>query len=295
MPAWKKTATVLSIHKMLKDGIDTWAPKLPVERVIVDYPSLDEEMHVDLFQRSVIGCTLMSILEFSKVDVTIGHHPILPTCSEVDIQFIKLFEYFWDGILAQEILNRWVLYEERGGNVVMKGKVPFILPKTDFNNAYKDVLALWYGHEIADWIVYVTPILRQDYMGMCFTAAKLEKCIPSPPTSYAGYRTTLLEDSLLEKVRTRCLAVEGYTRYCEAAKLLGYTAEAVLDCIFSNNNMSRVGNTFVYLLNTQAKVRRITDDSCKDINVLKKASISSFFNASELILEKEEGWEKGEE
>nr|GEU99600.1 hypothetical protein [Tanacetum cinerariifolium] len=38
-----------SIHKMLKDGIDTWAPKLHVERVIIDYPSLDEEMPVDLF------------------------------------------------------------------------------------------------------------------------------------------------------------------------------------------------------------------------------------------------------
>ncbi|GJZ69793.1 arginine--tRNA ligase, chloroplastic/mitochondrial [Tanacetum coccineum] len=35
-----------SIHKMLKDGIDTWAPKLPVERVYVDYPSLHEEIHV---------------------------------------------------------------------------------------------------------------------------------------------------------------------------------------------------------------------------------------------------------
>ncbi|GJZ29949.1 arginine--tRNA ligase, chloroplastic/mitochondrial [Tanacetum coccineum] len=229
-----------SIHKMLKAGIDTWAPKLPVQMVIVDYPSLDEEMHVDLFQRSSIGCTLMSILEFSKVDVTIGHRPILPTCSERD------------GILAQEVLNRWFLYEERGGDVVMKGKLPFILSKTDFNTAYKDVLALWKDDKLNTVTIY--------------QAAKLEKC--------------------------------------EAAKLLGYTAEAVFRYTCLTNHrlavwtfdidemLNEEGNTFVYLLITQAKVRRITDDSCKDINELKKASISSRFNALELILEKEEGWEK---
>nr|GEU51432.1 arginine--tRNA ligase, chloroplastic/mitochondrial [Tanacetum cinerariifolium] len=63
-----------SIHIMLKDGIDTWAPKLPVERVIVDYLSLDEEMHEESFQQHAIRCTLMRILEYSKVDATIGHH-----------------------------------------------------------------------------------------------------------------------------------------------------------------------------------------------------------------------------
>ncbi|GJW32796.1 hypothetical protein Tco_0052828 [Tanacetum coccineum] len=229
-----------SIHKMLKDGIDTWAPKLPVEMVIVDYPSLDEEIHVDLFQRSAIGCTLMSILEFSK----------------------------GDGILAQEILNRWFLYEERGGDVVMKGKVPFILPKTNFNNAYKDVLALC-GLQILWHMQVWTGNSRLDSIRDTYTTTRLY----------------------------------GNVLHCDAAKLLGYTAEAVLDCVFRlavwtfdiNEMLNEEGNTFVYLLNTQAKVRRITDDSCKDINVLKKASISSFFNASELILEKEEGWEKGEE
>ena len=81
-----------SIHKMLKNGIDTWAPKLPVERVIVDYPSLDEEMQVNLFRRRAIEYSLMSILEYSKVDVTIGHPAILITRSKVHIQLMYLFE-----------------------------------------------------------------------------------------------------------------------------------------------------------------------------------------------------------
>ncbi|GJV24123.1 hypothetical protein Tco_1376818, partial [Tanacetum coccineum] len=52
-----------SIHKMLKDGIDTWAPKLPVERVIIDYPSVCEETDLDSFQRRAIRYTLMRITE----------------------------------------------------------------------------------------------------------------------------------------------------------------------------------------------------------------------------------------
>ncbi|GJV53398.1 arginine--tRNA ligase, chloroplastic/mitochondrial, partial [Tanacetum coccineum] len=286
------------IHKMLKDGIETWAPKLPVKRVIVDYPSLDEEMHVDLFRRCSIRNTLMSILEYSKVDVTIGRCSILPTFSEKK----------WDGIFAQQVLDRWFPYEEIEGYVLIKGKVPFILPKRDFESAYKDIFALWNGlcEQAADWIIYLTPVRQQAYIEMCFAAAKLEGwMIPSdrhhpPRTSYAGYRacTTVLDDNLLDKAKTRCVVVEQG----EAAKLLGYTAEVVLDCVFRYTSLknhrlavctfdmemlNEEGNTFVYLLNTQAEIRRITDDYHKDISELKKAS--------ELILENDEGWEEGVE
>ena len=90
---------------MLKDGIDTWAPKLPVETVIVDYPSLDEEMHVDLFRRRAIGYTLMSILKYSKVDVTIGHPTtISSTRSKVHIQIFVILNRF--------ILHLYILYEK---------------------------------------------------------------------------------------------------------------------------------------------------------------------------------------
>ena len=57
---------------MVKNGIDTWAPKLPVERVIVDYPSLEEEVLVDLFRRRAIGGALIRMLEYSKVAASIG-------------------------------------------------------------------------------------------------------------------------------------------------------------------------------------------------------------------------------
>ncbi|PWA96467.1 arginyl-tRNA synthetase, class Ic [Artemisia annua] len=285
------------IHKMLKDGIETWAPKLPVKKVILDYPSLDEEIPVDLFRRCSIRYTLMSILEYSKVDATTGHCSILPTFSEKR----------WDGMFAQGVLDRWFPYEEIEGYVLIKGKVPFILPKRDFENAYKDIFALWNGiyKQEADWIIYLTPVRQQVYIEMCFAAAKREEwMIPSdrrkpPRTSYAGYRacTTVLDDNLLDKVRTRCVAVEQG----DAAKLLGYTAEVVLDCVFRYRSLTNhrlavctfdiemlneEGNTFLYLLNTRAEIRRITDYYHKDISELK---------ALELILEKDEGWEEGEE
>ncbi|PWA93444.1 thiolase-like protein [Artemisia annua] len=50
--------------------------------------------------------------------------------------------------------------------------------------------------------------------------------------------------------------------------------------------IEKQGNSFVYLLNTQARIRRITNDYCKDIDKLKKG---------ELILEENAKWGEGEE
>ncbi|GJS68968.1 arginine--tRNA ligase, chloroplastic/mitochondrial [Tanacetum coccineum] len=287
-----------SIHTMLKDGIDTWAPKLPMERVIVDYPSLDEEIHEELFQQHAIRCTLMRILEYSKVDATIGHR-IRDTDARTRSESRDISR-------AQEVLNRWFSKEERT-DVVIKGKIP--LGKRDFGNAYKDLFALWYGLHVqrADWIIYLTPVRLQEYIERCFTAAKRENWIPSDRhkstrTSYAGYRacTTLPKDDLLDKARNCCVAVEKG----EAAKLLGYTAEAVLNCAFrytflTNHRLAvwtldidemlkEEGNTFVYILNTQAKIRRITNGSRDDINELKKLTDICLQQASELVLGKAE-------
>ncbi|PWA55031.1 arginine--tRNA ligase, chloroplastic/mitochondrial [Artemisia annua] len=124
-----------------------------------------------------------------------------------------------------------------------------------------------------------------------------------PVASYAGYRTCNIKDeelaNMLEQVRDRCEEVaQG-----DDAQMLGYTAEAVFqcvlmytclkthrlaDCTFSFAEMvEEEGNTFLYLLHCLAEIHRVTYDSRKDINGLK--------NASELIFEKYEGWEEGDE
>ncbi|GJQ99221.1 arginine--tRNA ligase, chloroplastic/mitochondrial [Tanacetum coccineum] len=167
-------------------------------------------------------------------------------------------------------------------------------------NPMDDLADLWYGlkEEKADWIVCVTPVQQQEYLKMCIKAAQHAGWLPlhirdSPRPSYTvlhsktyainvqhtGFQilnTKLKHEnlsSLLDKAKSSCEA---------AAVELGYTGEQVSNCalkytILKNNRLADYtfnsqemldaeGNAFVYLLNTQFRIRSFTKGSSEAID-----------------------------
>ncbi|GJU86060.1 retrovirus-related pol polyprotein from transposon TNT 1-94 [Tanacetum coccineum] len=254
-----------NIHKMLRDGIDTWAPRQQLEfkSTIVNSPSWDE----------------------SNLMPMDGNGMSLPP--DTDEHFRTVEE-------DAEVL----IYVKHKGNMkpLIHGKSRTRKSHTRksrdgcFGYPLEDLGALWHGfiNEKADWIVCVTPTQQQDYIENCFNAAEHAGWTTDsfwPLATYVGFKTcsTSLEDllSFLYKAQYQCEAGE-------AAKVLGYTDEAVLDCAvtytflkyhrladckFNYNEMLDIkGDTFVHLLTTQAQIRNITNHSPEDIDELKKSS-----------------------
>ncbi|XP_010438775.1 PREDICTED: arginine--tRNA ligase, chloroplastic/mitochondrial isoform X1 [Camelina sativa] len=82
-----------SIENMLIDGVDTWAPSLPVKRAVVDFssPNIAKEMHVGHLRSTIIGDTIARMLEYSKVEVLRRNH-----VGDWGTQFGMLIEYLFE-------------------------------------------------------------------------------------------------------------------------------------------------------------------------------------------------------
>lgn len=82
-----------SIQKMLTEGIETWAPKLPVKRAVVDFssPNIAKEMHVGHLRSTIIGDTLARMLEYSGVEVLRRNH-----VGDWGTQFGMLIEFLFE-------------------------------------------------------------------------------------------------------------------------------------------------------------------------------------------------------
>lgn len=90
------------IESMLAYGIDTWAPKLPVSRVLVDFssPNIAKEMHVGHLRSTIIGDTLARMLEYCQVAVLRRNH-----VGDWGTQFGMLIEHLFDSLPDWEKLG----------------------------------------------------------------------------------------------------------------------------------------------------------------------------------------------
>ncbi|KAG6390679.1 hypothetical protein SASPL_148418 [Salvia splendens] len=90
------------IQNMLRDGIETWAPKLSVKRVVVDFssPNIAKEMHVGHLRSTIIGDTLARMLEFSNVEVLRRNH-----VGDWGTQFGMLIEFLFEKFPSLEVVN----------------------------------------------------------------------------------------------------------------------------------------------------------------------------------------------
>ncbi|KAK7272738.1 hypothetical protein RJT34_29544 [Clitoria ternatea] len=91
------------IEKMLVEGIHTWAPQLPVKRVLVDFssPNIAKEMHVGHLRSTIIGDTLARMLEFACVESLIRRNHL----GDWGTQFGMLIAHLYDTYPNPEDVN----------------------------------------------------------------------------------------------------------------------------------------------------------------------------------------------
>ncbi|KAH1137602.1 hypothetical protein GLYMA_10G102900v4 [Glycine max] len=81
---------------MLIDGINSWAPRLPVKRALIDFssPNIAKEMHVGHLRSTIIGDTLARMLEFSHVECVIRRNHVGDWGTQFGMLITYLFEKF---------------------------------------------------------------------------------------------------------------------------------------------------------------------------------------------------------
>ncbi|KAL0726973.1 hypothetical protein Bca4012_023066 [Brassica carinata] len=141
-----------SIEKMLIDGIDTWAPTLPVKRAVVDFssPNIAKEMHVGHLRSTIIGDTLARMLEYSKVEVLRRNH-----VGDWGTQFGMLIEYLFEKFPDTESVTETAIGDLQ--TFYKQSKLKFDLDDDFKEKAQKAVVRLQGGD----------PIYRKAWAKIC--------------------------------------------------------------------------------------------------------------------------------
>uniref|UniRef100_A0ACD5YFJ2 Uncharacterized protein n=1 Tax=Avena sativa TaxID=4498 RepID=A0ACD5YFJ2_AVESA len=110
------------IQDMLVNGIKTWAPILPVKRLVLDFssPNIAKEMHVGHLRSTIIGDTLARMFEFSNVDVLRRNH-----VGDWGTQF---------GMLIEFLFEKFPEWEELGSQAIGDLQLFYKASKEKFDN-----------------------------------------------------------------------------------------------------------------------------------------------------------------
>ncbi|WJX17939.1 arginine--tRNA ligase [Trifolium repens] len=105
-----------SVQKMLTDGIDSWAPRLPIKRVLVDFssPNIAKEMHVGHLRSTIIGDTLARMLEFCQPECLIRRNHLGDWGTQFGMLIAHHFEKFpnSDNVNESNIGDLQAFYKE---------------------------------------------------------------------------------------------------------------------------------------------------------------------------------------
>ncbi|KAL5137684.1 Arginine--tRNA ligase, chloroplastic/mitochondrial [Glycine soja] len=160
---------------MLIDGINSWAPRLPVKRALIDFssPNIAKEMHVGHLRSTIIGDTLARMLEFSHVECVIRRNHVGDWGTQFGMLITYLFEKFPNpdnvseadiGDLQKEEINgkleMWIQASEahslqlsRSGTKNIKCKFSRRHTNSSFKRQY---------HTICHKILVSWPIIQND-------------------------------------------------------------------------------------------------------------------------------------
>ncbi|GKD14188.1 hypothetical protein Tco_1198595 [Tanacetum coccineum] len=146
------------------------------------------------------------------------------------------------GFVTFKILGKWMA--KRIHRMLIEG-IETWAPETLLERAFVDTfrnlvigvdllldMLRAYGAEKlkAQWLLYVTPVAKQKYIEMCFTAAKGAKWLEPACATYVGYHSCTTKLSKLVYMLNEGKALHKVTAFVLRGNAANYSARDVLEC-----------------------------------------------------------------
>ncbi|GKC95919.1 arginine--tRNA ligase, chloroplastic/mitochondrial, partial [Tanacetum coccineum] len=221
---------VKRVKNMLDHGIHTWAP-VNLERAVVVVPraAIDADSHADGIRSHYIRNMLTLILDYAGVamgrSLNMTQSPSAAEQGKKEGYSYSLQSL--DAVQSCFVEEHGVMTSRRNGTHLFAVKEEALGKVSSLKNVYDDLATLWSAiHEQGgQLIVYVAPVRQREYVEKCFTVS-----------DGAGYTA---------EASFECAVKYTYLK-----------SHRLAECMFNIDEiLDEEGDTFVYLLKTQALIR----------------------------------------